>query len=92
MRQHVDLPTVDALKAEWARHPPVHHLVAAYLNYKPPAHTSAAGVQSVTDIEGLLGEIGQVPIRAERLPDDAAFEAAMALARASATADPTAPE
>ena len=28
---------VDALAAEWRRHPPVHHLVAAYLDHKPPA-------------------------------------------------------
>ena len=31
----MDLPTLEALNAEWRRHPPVHHLVAAYLDYKP---------------------------------------------------------
>lgn len=89
MRQHVDLPTVDALTAEWARHPPTHHLVAAYLGHKPPRPASA-GVATVTDIEGLLGEIGPLPIRADRLPSTDAFDAAMA-ARLPPTAS-TVPE
>ena len=33
---------LDALNAEWRRHPPVHHLVAAYLDYKPAEQRSAA--------------------------------------------------
>lgn len=32
----MDLPTLDALEREWATHPPVHHLVGAYLGYKAP--------------------------------------------------------
>lgn len=31
------MPTFEALEEEWADHPPVHHLVAAYLDYKRPA-------------------------------------------------------
>jgi hypothetical protein len=32
----LDLPALDALNAEWRQHPPVHHLVAAYLDYEAP--------------------------------------------------------
>src|SRR5205085_12331277 len=35
VREHVDLPTVAALDEEWRLRPPVHLLVAAYLDYKP---------------------------------------------------------
>lgn len=41
MRDHVDLPTLDALNDEWRRHPPVHHLVAAYLDYQPSQQAGA---------------------------------------------------
>jgi len=41
VRNHVDLPTLDALNAEWRQHPPVHHLVAAYLDYQPSQHAGA---------------------------------------------------
>ena len=41
MRNHVDLPMLLALQAEWRQHPPVHHLVAAYLSYEPPLATDA---------------------------------------------------
>jgi hypothetical protein len=36
IRAEVDLPLLQALQAEWRLHPPVHHLVAAYLGYEPP--------------------------------------------------------
>ncbi len=41
MREHVDLPTLDALNDEWRQHPPVHHLVAAYLDYQPARQPGA---------------------------------------------------
>lgn len=41
MREHVDLPTLQALEEEWLDHPPVHRLVAAYLDYQRPADLEA---------------------------------------------------
>ena len=32
---------------EWGRHPPVHHLVAAYLGYKPPS----SGQTTISSVE-----------------------------------------
>jgi hypothetical protein len=70
----VDLPTVDALNAEWRLNPPIHMLVAAYLGYKPPVQTSA---KSVTDIDELIPDFGNVPIRRVAPVDTSAFDAAM---------------
>lgn len=50
MRSHVDLPTLVALQAEWQDHPPVHHLVAAYLGYKPPDEIDAQRDQSLQQL------------------------------------------
>lgn len=47
MRSHVDLPTLTALQDEWQEHPPVHHLVAAYLGYKPPQDRAAESEQTL---------------------------------------------
>lgn len=47
VRDQLDLPTLDALQAEWQHHPPVHHLVAAYLDYKPPQATAADSDQQL---------------------------------------------
>lgn len=30
------MPRLAAFEGYWSDHPPVHHLVAAYLGYKPP--------------------------------------------------------
>lgn len=76
MREHVDLPTVDALKAEWDRHPPVHHLVAAYLGYKPSAQQTSVRAEPV-DIEDFLNALGNVPIRKVARLDTTAFDAEM---------------
>jgi hypothetical protein len=73
VRNHVDLPTVDAMTLEWQRHPPVHRLVAGYLGYKAPAvHTPAS---TVTDIDDLLPNFGNVPIRQVAPLDTTAFDA-----------------
>ena len=84
MREHVDLPTVQALQAEWQRHPPVHHLVATYLGYQPPplsrnARTGSA-TGTVVNVEDFLAEIGDVhiPVRVGRPPDSTDFDAFMA--------------
>lgn len=74
MRNHVDLPTVDAMTLEWQRHPPVHHLVASYLGYKAPAERST-GAAEVTDIDDLLPNLGNVPIRQVAPLDTSAFDA-----------------
>lgn len=73
MREHVDLPTVDALQAEWDLHPPVHHLVASYLGYKPRVHTPA---HTVTDIDDYLPALGHLPVRQAAPVDTSAFDAA----------------
>ena len=74
VREHIDLPTLDALRAEWALHPPVHHLVAAYLGHKPSVQAPA---HAVVDIEDLLPELGHVPIRHVAPLDTSAFDAAL---------------
>ncbi len=66
---------LEALEAEWDRHPPVHHLVAAYLDYKP-RNASSSGSHAVTDIEPLLSELGNLPIRQVQAIDTSAFDAA----------------
>ena len=74
MYEHVDLPLVDALNNEWRQNPPVHHLVAAYLGYKPPVQTSA---HTVTDIDDLVPDLGNLPVRNAAPLDTSAFDAAM---------------
>ena len=70
----MDLPTVYALNEEWRQNPPVHYLVAAYLGYKPHVQTSA---KTVTDIDDLVPDMGNMPIRQVAPLDTAAFDAAM---------------
>lgn len=74
MWQQVDIPTVESLEAEWIRNPPVHYLAASYLGYKPPVQTSA---KAVADIEDLMPDLGNIPVRKVTPLDDSAFEAAM---------------
>ena len=50
MREHVDLPTLEALEQEWLDQPPVHRLVAAYLDYKRPADAEAATDNSLLEL------------------------------------------
>lgn len=71
MRNHIDLPTLDALQAEWRMHPPVHHLVAAYLGYKAAEHEPA---QQVTDIEEFASETGSTSIKNAPAIDTTAFD------------------
>lgn len=82
MREHVDLPTAEALQAEWQRHPPVHHLVAAYLGYQapPPSLNARTGSATVVNVEDFLADLGDVhiPVRVGRPPDSTDFDAFMA--------------
>lgn len=50
VRSNVDLPMLDALEQQWLDQPPVHRLVAAYLEYKPPAHTEPANDASLHEL------------------------------------------
>jgi hypothetical protein len=75
VREHVDLPTVDALQEEWRLHPPVHHLVAAYLDYKP---RDMRATPADADVTPLLAELGEVPIRQVSPIDTSAYDALMA--------------
>lgn len=73
MREHVDLPTLEALEQQWLEHPPVHRLVAAYLDYKPPSATAA------TTDSSLLELMSAMPVNpnAPKL-DNSAWESFMA--------------
>jgi hypothetical protein len=75
VREHVDLPTVDALDEQWRLHPPVHHLVAAYMDYKP---RDARATAADADVTPLLAELGEVPIRHVMPIDTSAFDELMA--------------
>ncbi len=37
------LPRLDAMREYWANNPPVHQLVAMYMQYKPPAKKNEPG-------------------------------------------------
>jgi len=47
VRDHVDLPMLQALEDEWLDRPPVHHLVASYLGYERPAQIEAKNDESL---------------------------------------------
>lgn len=53
MREHVDLPILEALTHEWAKAPPVHRLVAAYMKYEPPRPAGKPGEVN-PEVRGLL--------------------------------------
>lgn len=75
VREHVDLPTLNALQAEWSLHPPVHHLVASYLGYEAPVQARAQ--DSVSDIEEYRQELGSLEVRKVSATDTSAFDAQM---------------
>ena len=55
-------PRLKALNDHWRQKPPVGDLVAAYLNYKPPAKITAdTAVASSDDPSGIGGLIMQFP-------------------------------
>jgi hypothetical protein len=74
VREHVDLPTVFALQDEWRLNPPVHHLVASYMQYKPD---DPSQVVQVTDADDLAQALGNLPLRKVDALDTAAFDAEM---------------
>ncbi len=75
-----------ALEAQWQASPPVHMLVAAYLGYKGPVHTSAPPVSNDADHDAdsaampWLSDMGAIPapesVRSAQTSDEAlaAFE------------------
>lgn len=79
MREHVDLPTVEAMDEEWRQRPPVHLLVAGYLGYKARDQVPAVNVDE--DASELLAALGDIPIRKVAPIDSDAFDAAMAAAK-----------
>lgn len=52
VREELDLPTLEALEEQWRCHPPVHLLVAAYLQYAPPAKAQETGDDDSSDSAG----------------------------------------
>lgn len=65
------------MDAQWAQHPPVHHLVASYLGYKPPAVSDGTPFP-VIDIDNHLMDMGPMQIRKVAPLDTTAYDAAMA--------------
>lgn len=62
MREHVDLPTLDACEREWRQHPPVHHLVASFLGYEgePEQEAGADEAEDDNTRPAWLGGMGSV--------------------------------
>lgn len=54
VRNHVDLPMLQALEEEWLDHPPVHRLVAAYLDYQRPADLEAKNDEQLRTLMSAL--------------------------------------
>jgi hypothetical protein len=50
----VDLPMLAALQDEWRDHPPVHHLVAAYLDYKPSGGSSSTSPEQDQNLKSIM--------------------------------------
>ncbi len=46
---NVDLPRLRSLQKYWGQNPPVHMLVAAYMQYKPSQGAKSKPSESVTD-------------------------------------------
>lgn len=44
-----DLPSITTQLRYWRRHPPVHLLVAAYLDYKPDRQPGTPGAQAANE-------------------------------------------
>jgi hypothetical protein len=42
------MPRLAALQSEWRAHPPAHWLIAAALQYRPPANSAPVAVQRTT--------------------------------------------
>jgi len=56
------VPRIEALQKHWRQRPPVGDLVAAYMQYKPPAEiTLDAAPASLDDPSGIGGLIHQFP-------------------------------
>ena len=66
-----DLPSIDAQLNYWRRHPPVHLLVAAYLDFKPPADGSlASNASNDASAEALMAMVPVSPTHlASRIPN-----------------------
>jgi hypothetical protein len=60
------VPRLNALTRYWARNPPLHKLVAAYLGFEAPPQATRAPApdQDVDDDFGWLGGMGQFPANA----------------------------
>ena len=61
-----DLPSITTQLRYWRRHPPVHQLVAAYLDYKPPAgsgpaSTTANNAANTISAEALIAMAPPMP-------------------------------
>lgn len=68
MRNHLDLPALRALQDEWRQHPPVHHLVAAYLGHKPPVQAGTPehdeGLRQMLALMPATGRVAPLDTRA----------------------------
>jgi len=57
-----DIPSLTTQMRYWRRHPPVHMLAAAYLDYKPPATSEvAAAVANTVAADALITSAPELP-------------------------------
>lgn len=56
-----DLPSLVAQQRYWRKHPPVHLLVAAYLDYKPTAAAGAATKANDAAVQALMAMAPPMP-------------------------------
>lgn len=61
VREELDLPTLEALEEQWRCHPPVHLLVAAYLQYAPPAKAQETGDAGESRPAAWMQGMGAIP-------------------------------
>jgi hypothetical protein len=74
VEQQLDLHRLAALKRQWRRHPPVHHLVAAFLGHKPDDGPGAPSAQAASaDLDQLAASA--VVIKSAPKLDTSAWDA-----------------
>jgi hypothetical protein len=64
VEQEMTLPRLEALGRAWRRHPPAHHLLAAYLGYRAPGEGAAGASSTSGDLAELVTLAGGVTPRA----------------------------
>jgi hypothetical protein len=53
----VTMDRLTAFNSYWAKHPPIHHLVAGYMGYEPPKKGNLSDLINIAG-EGILNKTG----------------------------------